>query len=267
MAKLNLIKYTDHLRITKDGEISYVYDIIRKKNLVLLAEELVRQCIIHYFVDQLKISKNLIWVEKGIKVNDLSRRCDIILVDRNANPILLVEVKSPKVKLNQKVFNQIAMYNLPLKVPYLMVSNGKDSYFCKIDFERKSYEFLSELPTYEIMLKKYKLDKNTTMDWTNDEFITYLLLQASFADGIYSPIEKKLILKKSGEEMYNKILQEFEADNLETKRTKIDNHLKIHFTSFDERQELLNLLKRQFLSDTVFSIDEKKMLIRLKKII
>ena len=267
MSHLNLIKYTDHLRITKDGEISYVYDIIRKKNLVLLSEELVRQCIIHYFVDELKISKNLIWVEKGIKVNDLSRRCDIILIDRNANPILLVEVKSPKVKLNQKVFNQIAMYNLPLKVPYLMVSNGKDSYFCKIDFEHKKYEFLSELPTYEVMLNKHKLNQKMKMDWTNNEFITYLLLHASLADGVYSPIEKKLILKKSGEETYNKIVQEFEGDTLEIRRSKIDHHLKVHFTTFDEKQELLKLLKRQFLSDTVFSIDEKKMLIRLKEII
>lgn len=151
MSELNLLKYSDHFRIIKSEGVTYVYDVIRKKNIVLLAEEMVRQCILHYLIDEVLISKNLIMVEKGIKVNALARRCDILVNDRNGKHVLLVECKSPKIKLNQKVFNQIAMYNMPLEVPYLMVSNGSKNYFCKIDFEKKDYKFIPKLPSREVL--------------------------------------------------------------------------------------------------------------------
>lgn len=156
---LNLLKYIDRLRTSEEKGVTYVYDFIRRKNLVLQAEEMVRQCVLHYLVDELGISKNFIKSEKGIKVNKLLRRCDIIAYTRNGDPILIVECKSPKVKLNQKVFNQIAMYNLPLQVPYLMVTNGKDNYFCKIDFDRERFEFLEELPSYDLMIENITFDK------------------------------------------------------------------------------------------------------------
>ena len=157
---IDLKKYIDRLQIQNDTDNTFIYDIIRKKNLVFQAEELIRQCILHYLIDELKFSKNHIKVEKGIKVNNLYKRCDIIVYDRNGNPILLVECKSPKVKVDQKVFNQIAMYNIPLQVPFLMVSNGDQTYFCEINFKNKSYEFLEELPTYEKIIENVNFDKN-----------------------------------------------------------------------------------------------------------
>lgn len=154
MADIDLLKYASDLQISKKEGKSFVKDIIRKKEIFLLPEELVRQCVIHFLVREREISKNLMRVEKGIKVNGLFRRCDIIVYDRNALPLLIVECKSPSVKLDQKVFSQIAMYNIPLRVPYLMVTNGATNYFCKIDFEKKDYSFLDELPSFEEMLIK-----------------------------------------------------------------------------------------------------------------
>ena len=151
---VNLIKYHENLDLRSSGGKKYVYDIIRKKDIVLIPEELVRQCAVHYLLDKIKVSKSLLKVEKGIKLNKLSRRCDIIVYDRNATPLLIVECKNPKVVLNQKVFNQIAMYNMPLQVPYLMVTNGESSYFCEIDFENHSYKFIEELPLYHEMLNQ-----------------------------------------------------------------------------------------------------------------
>ncbi len=143
---LNLIQFADQLQLSKVGEKTMVYDMIRKKDLVLQPEELVRQCILYFLIHEKKISKNLIKVETGIKVNGLYRRTDIIIYDRNALPLLLIECKSPSQKINQKVFNQIAMYNLPLRVPFLMVSNGMTNYICEIDFEESDYTFLDEFP-------------------------------------------------------------------------------------------------------------------------
>jgi hypothetical protein len=50
------------------------------------------------------------------------------------------------------VFNQIARYNMTLKVEFLMVTNGLKHYCCKIDFENEKFIFLNDIPTYEQLL-------------------------------------------------------------------------------------------------------------------
>ncbi|WP_235298395.1 type I restriction enzyme HsdR N-terminal domain-containing protein [Portibacter marinus] len=146
---LDLLKQSGKLEISESDGKKWVYDIIRKKPIVLLPEELVRQCIIWYLVDEKGVSKNLISVERGIKVNGLFRRCDLILYDRNILPYMIIEVKRPGQAITQKVFNQIAMYNIPLRVPYLMVSNGIDNYACHLNFEKKSFAFIDYIPAPE----------------------------------------------------------------------------------------------------------------------
>ena len=61
---------------------------------------------------------------------------------------LLIECKAPEVKIDQKTFDQIARYNLILNAQYLMVTNGLNHYFCKMDFENEKYSFLKELPNF-----------------------------------------------------------------------------------------------------------------------
>ncbi|MBX9808073.1 MAG: type I restriction enzyme HsdR N-terminal domain-containing protein, partial [Flavobacteriaceae bacterium] len=68
--------------------------------------------------------------------------------------LVLVECKAPEIKTAQATFDQIARYNMTLKAEYLMVTNGHNHYFCLMDFENEKYEFLNELPDYQI--KKMK---------------------------------------------------------------------------------------------------------------
>ncbi len=81
----------------------------------------------------------------GLKVNTMSRRCDILIFNRHVEPVLMVECKSAKVSISQSTFEQIAQYNTTLKVPYLLVSNGPVNYCAYIDHHRGSLEFLSAL--------------------------------------------------------------------------------------------------------------------------
>ena len=154
MSAIDLLKYVDRIQIKKKDKQSFVYDFIRKKDILLLPEELVRQCVLHFLVESIGVSKNLIRVEKGIKVNGLFRRCDVVVYDRNALPVLIVECKKPSERLTQKVFSQIAMYNIPLQVPNLMVTNGSTNYFCEIDHENNDYRFIEMLPSFQEMLRK-----------------------------------------------------------------------------------------------------------------
>src|ERR1041385_1944305 len=92
---------------------SKIFDIIRRKYVTLTPEEWVRQHIIHYLVNEKKVPASLFAVEKILKVNQLSRRTDV-LIYKDIKPVLLVECKSPDVKINQHVFDQAARYNLSL---------------------------------------------------------------------------------------------------------------------------------------------------------
>ena len=147
MISLDLLAYQSKLKTKKVGNKKYLFDPIRKKYLVLQPEELVRQLLIIYFLEEKKTSKNRIGIEKSLKVNTLNRRLDILIYDKEVNPHILIECKAPTVKINQSTFEQIARYNLPLRVPYLLVTNGMTTYCCKMDYENETFEFLDEIPS------------------------------------------------------------------------------------------------------------------------
>ena len=110
--------------ITKKDK-KYIYDIIRKKYILLTDEEKVRQLTIRFLIDELEIPKSQISTEKEFKIESgLKKRFDIIVFNRNGKIAILVECKSSKIKINTKVIDQILIYNKKLNAKYLMVTNG-----------------------------------------------------------------------------------------------------------------------------------------------
>ena len=145
MQELNLPQYP--IKLKEEGGINYIFDAIRKKYLVLQPEEWVRQNFIQFLINDKGYKASLIEIEKGLKINELQKRADI-LIHKDAQPIVLIECKAPTIKINQEVFEQVARYNQVFKVPYLMVTNGLKHYCAKIDFEQNSFEFLENIPDY-----------------------------------------------------------------------------------------------------------------------
>jgi len=151
---IDYFKFKKDLRIeTRDGK-QWIYDPIRKKFLVMQAEEVVRQLLLNYLIQEKGYSPIHIKVEKGIKLNNTRKRYDILVYNKSIIPILLVECKAPGIPLNQTVVDQIARYNIVAKVPYLFLTNGQNNYCLKIDFEQKDYECLSEIPDYSTLIKE-----------------------------------------------------------------------------------------------------------------
>jgi len=146
MQQLNLPQYP--IKLKEEKGTKYIFDPIRKKYLVLLPEEWVRQNFIQYLINEKSFPSTLIAIEKGLKLNELQKRADIVIYDNKGQPIVLIECKAPKVKINQEVFEQVARYNIVFKVPYLVVTNGIEHYCAKVNFESNSFEFLKELPVY-----------------------------------------------------------------------------------------------------------------------
>lgn len=143
---LNLKPYPFKLK-EKAGQL-FIFDELRKKELVLTPEEWVRQHFIQHLIHQKKYPKTLIKLEGGLKLNQLQKRTDILVFDLDGNPTILVECKANTVQIDQKVFDQIASYNIIHKVKYLVVTNGINHFYCLINYETKSYTFIEDLPNY-----------------------------------------------------------------------------------------------------------------------
>jgi hypothetical protein len=149
LENLSLPAY-DFRYIVKENK-KYIFDIIRKKYVLLTPEEWVRQNFIRYLINEKGYIQSLIRVEMFFKLNRLAKRADIALFNKNGQPKVLVECKSPKVTINQVVFEQVARYNLSFKVDFLVVTNGLQHYCCKMDYEKKSYDFVNEIPSFEMI--------------------------------------------------------------------------------------------------------------------
>lgn len=147
LPKLNFPVSTFNLKEV-DGRL-FIFDQSRRKFVNLTPEEWVRQNCLVFLRDQKGFPMSLLAVEKSFRLNGKLLRYDIVAYSKNASPVLLVECKAPEVKISQKTFDQIAVYNLELKVPYLMVTNGLDHYCCVIDVENSRFHFLREIPDFE----------------------------------------------------------------------------------------------------------------------
>lgn len=126
-----------------------IFDEIRKKFIIITPEEWVRQHVVQFLLHDKKYPKSHINVEKLLKINDLNKRYDVVVYNPDGSIFILVECKAPEIKISQHTFDQIARYNMTLNAEYLMVTNGLNHYFCKMDYEKERYDFLPELPEYQ----------------------------------------------------------------------------------------------------------------------
>ena len=116
--------------------------------MVLQPEEWVRQHTIHYLIYTKNYSKNLLNIEKVLTINNIRKRYDIVVYNSDGSIEILVECKSPKIRITQEAFDQIARYNLTLNATYLMVTNGLTHFYCQMDYHKENYSFLKGIPEF-----------------------------------------------------------------------------------------------------------------------
>ena len=146
MQKLNFSKY--NFRFKSNENKTLIFDIIRKKFVILTPEEWVRQHTLHFLITEKKYPVSYINVEKQLLLNDTVKRYDIVIFKNDGDVEIIIECKAPSISINQVTFDQIARYNLALNSNLLMVTNGLTHYFCKMDIKNKRYLFLRDLPKY-----------------------------------------------------------------------------------------------------------------------
>ncbi|MFR9165907.1 MAG: type I restriction enzyme HsdR N-terminal domain-containing protein [Dysgonomonas sp.] len=146
MFDLNLPEYD--IKLKKSDNTILVWDELRRKYVVLTPEEWVRQHFVNFLITERKYPKSLITNEKQVILNGQKKRCDTIVYNNLLMPLVIIEYKSPTIPITQMVFDQIARYNIVLKVDYLIVSNGLSHYCCKMDYSLQTYTYLSDIPFY-----------------------------------------------------------------------------------------------------------------------
>ncbi|WP_299433120.1 type I restriction enzyme HsdR N-terminal domain-containing protein [uncultured Maribacter sp.] len=146
MLPLNFKKY--NFRFKNSENKVQIFDVVRKKFVQLQPEEWVRQNVIHFLVEEKKYPLSLINVEKQLTINRLKKRYDIVIFNSDGSIELLVECKAPKIKITQNTFDQIATYNMQLNANFLMVTNGLQHLYCKMNFIEEKYSFLRQIPDF-----------------------------------------------------------------------------------------------------------------------
>ena len=147
MQKLSFPTYSFRFK-NSENKVS-IFDEIRKKFVVLQPEEWVRQNCVQFLIQNKNYPKSLINIEKELKVNNLRKRYDIVVYNKDGSIHIIVECKACTIKIDQSTFDQIARYNLALNASYLMVTNGINHYYCQIDNNEKRYNFLKDIPEYK----------------------------------------------------------------------------------------------------------------------
>jgi type I site-specific restriction endonuclease len=146
MFKLNLPGFDYKLK-KAEGKI-WIFDGIRKKYIVLTPEEWVRQHFIHYLTSDKKYPRSLIRVEGGLLYNELRKRSDIVVYDRQGHPWMIVECKSPAMHVSDSTLSQASVYNSTLKAEYICVTNGLVHLCAHIDWRERKTTQLTDTPAF-----------------------------------------------------------------------------------------------------------------------
>lgn len=144
LPKLNLPQY--NFQYKNEGKLS-IYDVFRKKYIVLTPEEWVRQNFLQYILS-LNYPKSRLKLEYSIKIGNISKRCDAIFFNKMGLPEILFEFKADKIKLDKSILIQSGVYNSSLDVRYIVLSNGKEHVFLEKNKSNDEFEFIKVFPKY-----------------------------------------------------------------------------------------------------------------------
>ena len=134
MFRLNLPDYEIKIK-EKDGK-PHILDFLRRQHFT------------HFLSEHKGYPAGLMANEVELRVGEKRLRCDSIIYNKDAAPLMIIEYKAPTVQLTEHVFDQITAYNMLLHVDYLIVSNGLQHICCRMDYDNHTYRFLPEIPDY-----------------------------------------------------------------------------------------------------------------------
>jgi len=148
---IDLLRVQSLIKVRQKQQGNEIFDVVRKRWLILQPEEWVRQLTVLYLSRVLDFPLNHFSIEKGVNKGLKKGRWDIVVFDYAMKPFILIECKSPQISLTEDVIYQASVYNIELKAPYIAVTNGKKTSCFMVNKENNNYTFLVDFPGYPIM--------------------------------------------------------------------------------------------------------------------
>lgn len=148
---IDLLRVQSLIKVRQKQQRNEIFDVVRKKWLILQPEEWVRQLTVLYLSRVLDFPLNHFSIEKGVNKGLKKGRWDIVVFDYAMKPFILIECKSPQISLTEDVIYQASVYNIELKAPYIAVTNGKKTSCFMVNKENNNYTFLVDFPGYPII--------------------------------------------------------------------------------------------------------------------
>lgn len=149
MQSLNLPTFEYKIQSSQTGY--KIFDVVRKKYVQLTSEEWVRQHFLHYLVGHLAYPQALMRLEQGVQYNRLRHRPDIVVYNRLAKPLMLVECKSPHIDINHEAWGQITRYNAHFNAQLLVITNGVKHFCWRLDYEKGYHTLLPTIPRFDML--------------------------------------------------------------------------------------------------------------------
>ena len=146
MKEVNLPQYS--FSITGDPGHEMIFDQVRKKYVRLTPEEWVRQNFVQYLIREGNYPSGLMIIEAAFRLYNTKKRIDILIHNRLASPVMIVECKVDTVDIDAKVLEQIVTYNMQFRVPYLVITNGMVNIAVKFNQDFSAWEQLDIIPLY-----------------------------------------------------------------------------------------------------------------------
>lgn len=131
--------------IRKHEGKTQIWDVVRRKWVNYSPEEGVRQWLAEFLISK-GVDYWRMASEFTFQNHERRLRIDLLVYSRQSKPMMICECKAPEIPINDAAFLQAANYNMLMKVPYLLVTNGMKLYCAKVDLENGDYQFLENIP-------------------------------------------------------------------------------------------------------------------------
>jgi hypothetical protein len=135
LPELKLPAFDCKIKETEAGTM--IWDLVRKKYVMLTPEEWVRQHFVSLLIEHLKYPATLFKIESGVQYNKRHKRTDIEILDRS------------EVQLDETTIRQLTIYNQTIQAKYLALTNGLKHFFWGKHETGEGYTQLAACPEFQ----------------------------------------------------------------------------------------------------------------------